>query len=809
MSRFIHQCLKPVSAFLTLSSAVGAAYADAAATEDTTWSSEVSSPAMLPGSDGLVTLDEQESHSGADGVQARNVERIHVIGHPFNTIHASNDMGRMPQDVMHTAQTIDVVPRELIRQQNAKSLDEALKNVPGITASIGEGAGGLNGDQFLIRGFPAQNDIYEDGLRDFGVYGRDSFAYDSVNVIKGPSSQVFGNGTTGGAINAVTKTPSLTNHYGADFSGGSGNYFRGTVDVNQRINKTTAFRIAGMGAANNVVGRNFLHDQRWGIAPSVAFGLGTKTTLILQLMHQTDNSVPDFGMPVVKARGSVYARPLSEYGVPRQNFFGKQQDHNHTDDTMETLRLAHKFNSHLTFRNDLRFGEYSRSYEASKVVCKAGCIAAINSGLLANGLVNRTTPHNSVPLPYKQSSWSFQNVASVQADFKTGTIRHQLVAGVDMEYVHDSRKQYVYPGEVQAANLLSPNPREVSYASVRLLPAGQNAANMPYLPGIGKKPNNNGYGFDTGIFLYDQLWLAKWVSLKGGLRWDRWQSGYNVTGGPDEVNRTIKGTNKSLGMISNEDKHFPQTTNTVNPTASLIITPSKWQTVYFTYASSTTPTGMYVTSGAVPVRPGKKGTVDNKPQRAQLYEIGSKFSFLHDRMGATITLFRLDKNNALTTDPVSNATLNTGDRQRNQGLELSLGGMILPGWNITATYALYDPKTTASATAEHRGKQIQYVPHNQATLWSAYEAFPNKPWNFTVGGGVIWRQGVYLTNDNLAKVPANVEFDTVLSHRINKHWVMALNGYNLANRLNYSTLFRGFASPAPGRTFLGRLSMDY
>lgn len=796
MSRFIHQCLKPVSAVLTLGSVAGGAYAaDTTALHQS--GSATSEEKRTTSTSGATTAPAQPtSNAQKDGVQATQVERIHVIGHPFNTMHAGNDMGRLPQDVMHTPQTIDVVPRELIKQQNVKSLDEALRNVPGITASVGEGAGGLNGDQFLIRGFPAQNDIYEDGLRDFGVYSRDSFNYDSVNVIKGPSSQVFGNGTTGGAINVVTKTPTVNDHYNVDFSGGSADYFRGTVDVNKRINDTTAFRLEGLGASNNVVGRDHVWDHRWGIAPSIAFGLGTKTTVVLQVTHETDNSIPDYGMPVVKARGSAYGRPISEYGVPRQNWYGKQQDHNHTDDTMETLRLKHIFSDHLTFHNDLRFGEYSRDFEASKVQCGTKCVNALNSGNYGAGVITRNT-NGSVPLPYKQNSWSFQDVASVQADFNTGFLRHQVVTGFDMEYVHDSRHQDTYAGAslthaVPTANMLYPDPHNVPDAMVRRVSA--QADSMPNIAGIGKKPNSRGYGFDTGIFLYDQIWLTKWASIKGGFRWDRWQSNYWASGLSE--------------LPNNPDKKFPQTTNTFNPTASLVLTPTKWQTVYFTYASSTTPTGMYVTSGAIPVRPGSQGTVDTRPQRARLYEVGSKFSLLHDRLGATISLFRLDKDNALTTDPVSNSTINTGAQQRNQGMELSIGGMILPGWNVTATYALYDPKTSPNGGGKMHN-QIQYVPHNQATLWSAYEAFSGTPWNFTIGGGLTWRQGVYLDNNNTTRVPANVDFDSVISHHFGRHWQVSLNGYNLANRLNYNSLFSGYATPAPGRTFLGRLTMDY
>ncbi|WP_018980157.1 TonB-dependent receptor [Saccharibacter floricola] len=788
MSRFIRHYLKPASAVLSLGGVAVAHGEPATAQRDLSSSNDQSRRSNS------VSVDHSTQKSS---VTSQTVERVHVVGHPFNTLHTSNDMGRMPQDVMHTAQTIDVVPRELMKQQNAKSLDEALKSVPGITASVGEGAGGMSGDQFLIRGFPAQNDIYEDGLRDFGVYTRDNFDYDSINVIKGPSSEVFGNGTTGGAINAVTKAPTLQNHAGADFSGGSGQYYRGTVDINRRLGAHTAFRIEGMGNSNNEVGRNTVFSHRWGIAPSVAFGLGTDTTVVFQIMHQSNHGVPDYGVPAIKKPGDSVARPITEYGVRRSNWYGKPQDEDKTSDTMETMRLTHHMNSHITFHNDLRFGEFSRDYTASNLDCGGGttCGALFGSDP-ASATVPRSqhTNHGAGggPIPYKQWSWSVQNVASMQADFHTGFLKHQLITGFDMEYVHDKRQQYTFLNPTAEVNLLNPNPHNVGNLNKVRADSGSAWKNLSNLKGVGQKPDSNGYGFDTGIFLYDQIWFTKWLSVKGGFRWDRWQTQYRSFGGnPSQANA-----------------HNDSTQNVLNPSASLIITPNKWQMFYFTYSSSTTPMGMYVTNGSIPVRPGTESAA-NKPERAQLYEIGSKMSLLDDRLGATISLFRLDKSNALTTDASSGQSIATGDGQRNQGLELSLGGMILPGWNVTATYALYDPKITSSSSAAERGRMIQYVPHNQATLWTAYEAFPSKPWNFTIGGGVTWRQGVWLDNANTARVPANVEFDSMLSHRFNRHWSIALNGYNLSNRLNYNSLFSSYATPAPGRSFLGRISMDY
>ena len=131
-------------------------------------------------------------------------------------------ISRMPDSVRDTPQTITVVPQELIKQQRAFTLDQALANVPGITLSTGEGAGGLNGDQFRIRGLQARQDIYTDGLRDFGTYTRDTFNTDSVEVIKGPSGEYFGAGNVGGVINQSQKHAHAGDSYRDDQPFGRG-----------------------------------------------------------------------------------------------------------------------------------------------------------------------------------------------------------------------------------------------------------------------------------------------------------------------------------------------------------------------------------------------------------------------------------------------------------------------------------------------------------------------------------------------------------------------------------------------------------
>jgi len=119
-----------------------------------------------------------------------------------NGLNHAPPLASMPSSsIQDTPQAVNVIDSATMKQQAVTTLGDALRNVPGITIAIGEG-GTLAGDQFRIRGFDAKDDVYLDGLRDFGVYTRDAFNYEEIQVLKGPSGLMFGRGTTGGAINS-------------------------------------------------------------------------------------------------------------------------------------------------------------------------------------------------------------------------------------------------------------------------------------------------------------------------------------------------------------------------------------------------------------------------------------------------------------------------------------------------------------------------------------------------------------------------------------------------------------------------------
>ena len=171
---------------------------------------------------------------------------------------------KLPGDLQNTPQSVTVVPAELMTAQASTRLEDALKNVPGITLNAGEGA--ARGDTVNLRGFSAFNDFFLDGIRDAAVYTRDSFNLQSVEVLKGPSATLFGRGSTGSAINQVSKAPELTPLTAVAAEVGTNDEYRATADVEVPFSSTAAFRINAMGESSEVADRDYVKNRRWGVA---------------------------------------------------------------------------------------------------------------------------------------------------------------------------------------------------------------------------------------------------------------------------------------------------------------------------------------------------------------------------------------------------------------------------------------------------------------------------------------------------------------------------------------------------------------
>src|SRR5580658_3107694 len=204
-------------------------------------------------------VDDPDGDGDGDG---KKVEQVTVKG-----VRSLLD-DKLPGDQLDTPQSLTVVSEKLMTEQANTRLEEALKNVPGITLNSGEGA--ARGDTVNLRGFSAFNDFFLDGIRDAAVYTRDTFDVDSVEVVKGPSATLFGRGSTGGAINQVSKAPSLSPLYSVTADVGTNHEYRATTDVDIPLNSTMAFRVNAMAETSKISDRDCVSNERWGLAPSLA-----------------------------------------------------------------------------------------------------------------------------------------------------------------------------------------------------------------------------------------------------------------------------------------------------------------------------------------------------------------------------------------------------------------------------------------------------------------------------------------------------------------------------------------------------------
>ena len=326
-------------------------------------------------------------------------------------------------------QTITVIPGNIIEQQAATSLAEVLRNVPGMTITAGEG-GVPGGDNLTLRGNSARNDIFVDGVRDLSPQARDPFNLEQVEVTKGPTSAITGRGSAGGAINLISKSPEMARTIGGSLSLGNADTRRATLDMNTSLarlglGERTALRFNGVLHDSKVPGRDEVKNDRWGIAPSLAFGLGTPTRLTLSYYKLKQDNIADYGIPWVPATNNALAeyrdRPAP---VPRETFYGfRDRDREILNQDSGTVRFEHTFSDSLELRSQLRIADSSRNSMATPPRFASTDSTTINREMRSSIAHDRITDSQT----------------DLHAQAETFGIRHAIVAGTAFTHERNER----------------------------------------------------------------------------------------------------------------------------------------------------------------------------------------------------------------------------------------------------------------------------------------------------------------------------------------------------------------------------------
>jgi catecholate siderophore receptor len=330
------------------------------------------------------------------------------------------------QPLLDTPQSIAVVPNEVIKGQNLLSLRDILSTLPGITFGAGEGGGGY-GDSINLRGFTANNDIAIDGVRDSAQYSRtDPFNLEQLEVINGANSVYSGSSSVGGTINLVTKRAQDDDFTRIAGGAGTDSYGRVTVDSNQQINDSTAVRLNVMTHQNDVPGRDVETFERWGIAPSITFGLDSDTRVSLSYVHQEDDNIPQYGVPFYNGA------PLP--GVDSSSYFGyRNVDTQEIDTDVFTAIIDHAFSDTFSVRNLTRQGEADQlsivNPPQGTYCLDSGINPATGAACNAPGTFTPITPTGPRGNLRDTTNSVLANQTDFLIDFHTGAIEHNAVVG--------------------------------------------------------------------------------------------------------------------------------------------------------------------------------------------------------------------------------------------------------------------------------------------------------------------------------------------------------------------------------------------
>ena len=655
-----------------------------------------------------------------------------------NRQHLNLDLYATP--VQDIPQAIDTIEQAQLQDQSITRLQDALRNVPGITMNSGEGGG--HGDSVNLRGLAVQNGFFMDGMRDPGSYTRDSFNLESVNVIKGPSSTLFGYGSTAGLVNQVSKLPTLAPSNTFEVKGGTNNLIRSTGDANAVINDDIAARITVMGERSAVADRDFVLNQRFGLAPSIAFGMNGPTKLTLSYLHQEENNIPDYGIPFLNGQ----VAPVS-----RSNYYGlANYDHTQTNTNVATAIFEHAFNTNFKLTNTLRYGNYGFDYRVTAPTLGNDDNAAPPPGTPLNQLL----AYRDQPSSAGATTLLAERI-NLSSTFATGMLRHSLATGLGLSRETMNTSRYANQNELLTpTSLLNPNALQAD-------PFPQQVASQPSSRG----DNVNLYALDT-VHVTDQ-----W-DIIGGLNFDRFNANFN----------------EPLSGVA-----YSKTNTLVSPRAALVYKPLATHSYYLSYGTSYNPAIQYLS-----LAPSSSSL---EPQKTTNYEVGGKLSLLKGMLSLNGALFQIEADNVRVADPNDPTVQAASFNQRVRGLELTLNGRLTRNWEINTGYTHLAATIVAGTEPDEVGKVAANIPSNTFNLWTAYTPF--RGWK--VGAGVYAYGARYASPDNTTNMPGYMLWNAMTSYQLSHYCDLQLNLDNLTNKYYFQSAYFSSASeshaiPGPGRT---------
>ena len=606
-------------------------------------------------------------------------------------------VGRMDQSLMDIPQSVTVLTAPLIEDRGADSLEEALRSVASLTFNAGEG--GRIGDNITLRGYSIVGDLFLDGMRDIAQYNREVFNLEQIDVLRGSASMLFGRGSTGGVVNQVSKVPVARDFAEFAATAGSYDYARVTADVNQSLGETTAVRVNAMYTDTDSF-RDVVRQERWGVAPSIVFGLGTDHEFTAAYFRLEDDNLPDYGVPYFAGE------PLD---VPLDRFYGLgNADHENNETGISTLAYRYRIDESSSLRTALRYADYSRDLWATAPRLAAGTTAITDATVM-----NRQRQARGG----EEETWTSQT--DYVTSFAWGGMRHDVLAGLELVREDANRWNYASAALNPATTVGGPNafptlPDNYFSSIVRVNPVSYRASTV-------------------GVYLQDYIALTpQWKLLLGG-RFDNFDADYDRP--------------QPQGDLSRTDDVFSWR-------AGVLYQPTPAQTWYASYGTSFNPSGeLYALDDR---------STNTLPEESRNAEAGVKLELADGQLSLRTSLARSEKTNERNTDLSMPDVFLLSGRRHTDSLEFELVGRPMPRLEVFGAVARLWANVD-EASGQQAGS-LDKVPINTpdytASLWTTYAVLPK----LKLGGGVEAVGMRWGNANNTNEVPSYYRIDAMAEY---------------------------------------------
>lgn len=690
-------------------------------------------------------------------------------------------VGKMNVAPMDLPQSVTVIGRDVLDQQQSLRLSDVIRNVNGVYLYS---ARGNTQETFASRGYSfSSTNMFKNGFRvNSGVVPEIS-SLERVEILKGSAALLYGNVAPGGILNMVTKKPLFEQGGKVSMTYGSYDLYRPSFDVYGPISSKLAYRLNGTYEKANSF-RDNVKSEREYINPSFLYKVSDKTTIIVEGDYLNYDFTPDFGTGQIN---NVIAN------VPRNRYLGASWSTGNTKQSTATATINHQINSLWQISGGISYQHFNRQYQTTERVLPN-----------ASGDWGRTLNRAKTLEDY------YTGQLNVTGQFNTGSIKHNILVGVDADRYNNTA--YTYVANIDKVSSYWDQGtaiKPVVYDTINIFNVDKynlrtDKPVMNPLYRILTKTNRFGAYFNDLISLSDK------VKVLAGIRWSYQYIAPTVVANYYNTTPALATPAKSK-----TDKAF-------SPRVGIVYKPLTNTALFASYSNSfITNTGSDVNGNPL------------DPSIVDQYEAGIKNDFLNGNLSVNVTAYRIINNNLAQTAPFladgTTVNINTNIKElvgqtKSNGVELDIAGHPVKGLDLLAGYSYTNArysKTSASFGSNIAGQPLLNVPKHTANASAFYNFYDGSLKGFKVGASVYYLGDRIAGNANTVPAKGQAQPANKLVYVSGFTTVDASVGYtykkisiigkisNIGNVLNYNVHENYSINPIPPRQFLTTLAYSF